>query len=568
MSVIIGIDLGTTNSAAAVVVKDRPRLIPVDGERLLPSCVGLSPDNRIIVGHEARNQVLVDPDRTILSIKRRMGTSDTVRLGSRTYTPQEISSFILRKLKVAAEDYLKTPVDKAVITVPANFGDAQRRATQEAGELAGLEVVRILNEPTAAALAFGVDSQTAQHVAVYDLGGGTFDVSIIEMQDGVLEVLSSVGNERLGGDDFDQILAQSLIEEVEREESVILRDQRVSVARLRRAAEEAKMRLSTEMYTTVREEFLPTSSGTVAHLEREISRHQFEEMVVELIAKTQESLEKALRGASITPERIRKTLLVGGSTRIPLVAQLVQSIMGKAPSREVHPDEAVALGAGIQAAIIEGKEVHAVLVDVVPHSLGIEVVHREMGVLLPDVMSFLIRKNAPVPCSMTEEYSTISDDQKWAEINVYQGEHPVASENQLLSTLQLKGLRGGRAGEPVILVTFDYDINGMVQIKAVDKTTGSQEQCTVKVSAPKLTESQRKRAQTEMPQIVAVSQPMDSARSVLGRAQRMVQTKQGPVAEKLRSAIQALEKAIAEQDSEFARTIEDEVVDLMYELEW
>jgi len=568
MSATIGIDLGTTNSAAAVLMKGIPRLIPVNGERLLPSAVGISPNGKLLVGKEARNQWKADPDRTILSVKRKMGSSQAIPLGPRQFLPQEISSFILKTLKAAAEDYLGQPVEKAVITVPASFGDAQRRATKEAGELAGLEVIRIINEPTAAALAFGVDEKGHEHLAVYDLGGGTFDISVMEMQQGVLEVLSSFGDHYLGGDDFDKALAEFLAEELERSEGHRIRSVRKTMARLIRSAEEAKIHLSSEVYTHMREEFLASESDLPVHLDRELSRDELLDLIEPKLTQTQEHLTHALQEAKLKPADLDRVLLVGGSTRIPMVSELIRHVMGKEPCREVNPDEAVALGAAIQAGIIDGEPIQAVLVDVAPYSLGIEVVHSDMGVMIPDVMSFLIKRNTPIPASMTEEFSTVMDNQRRVQINVYQGEHPVASENERMATFELKDVRPGKAGEPRILVQFDYDASGIVHIRAKDKDTGSQEECILQIAAPKLTAKQRAQVKKEMPNITARSRPMDSARSILKKARQLIQEKDAGETEKLRQAAEALEKALADSDEEFAKQLEDQIVDLLYEMEW
>jgi len=567
MSPFIGIDLGTTNSAVATLVKGIPRVIPVDGERLLPSVVGLTPQGALLVGREAKNQLLTHPETTVLSVKRKMGSEERIQLGSRQFAPQEISSFILRKLKLAAEDYLGQPVQRAVITVPASFGDAQRRATKEAGELAGLDVLRIVNEPTAAALSFGVHEDSHERLAVYDLGGGTFDISVMEMQQGVLEVLSSLGDHHLGGDDFDSIMARHLAEELERSENCQIRGVRKTMTRLIQASEQAKIRLSSEVYTRLREEFLTTASNSPVHLDKEISRDQLEDWIGTKLLQTQEHLIRSLREARLKPEQISRVLLVGGSSRIPMVSKLIEEAMGKPPCREVNPDEAVALGAAIQAGIIEGEPIQAVLVDVAPHSLGIEVVHSELGVMIPDVMSFLIHRNTPIPCSMMDEFSTMTDNQRWVQINVCQGEHPVASENELMATFQLKGVKPGKAGEPRILVRFDYDANGIVHIQAMDKDTGSEERCVVQISAPKLTPRQKEKVMAEMPQITAKSRPMQSAQSILEKAWRVIEDKDRASVQKLREAADALEKALEDGDEEFAKQLEDQVVDLLYEME-
>ncbi|MGH9753306.1 MAG: Hsp70 family protein, partial [Blastocatellia bacterium] len=437
MSRTVGIDLGTTNSLVAIVEEGRPRVLSRGEEGLVPSVVGLSDDGRIVVGQTALNQYVLAPERTVRSIKRKMGGDERVKLGDREYSPEEISAFILRHLKTLAEDVLGEAVDAAVITVPAYFNDAQRHATKRAGELAGLEVPRIINEPTAAALAYGVEKQLHQFLMVYDLGGGTFDVSIIEQQGDVLEVRASHGNVHLGGDDFDDRVLQSLIGRLSSEHRYDFKADRRAMARLVRASERAKIALSSAPYARAAEEFLAQYDGQIAHLDTELGRSQFEEMIDDLLRSTLDSIDRALSDARLKPQEINRALLVGGSTRIPRVSELIEERIGLPPSMEINPDEAVALGAAVQAAIVRGEPVNAMLIDVAPHSLGIAVAEIVFDQLIPGAFRPIIRRNTTIPTTRAELFHTISPRQDTVEIEVYQGESPVAKENTHLTSFKL-----------------------------------------------------------------------------------------------------------------------------------
>ncbi|MGH9853256.1 MAG: Hsp70 family protein, partial [Blastocatellia bacterium] len=437
MSRTVGIDLGTTNSLVAIVEQGRPSVLSRGEERLVPSVVGLSDDGRMVVGQTALNQYVLAPERTVRSIKRKMGGDERVKLGDREYSPEEISAFVLRHLKTLAEEVLGDAVDAAVITVPAYFNDAQRQATKRAGELAGLEVPRIINEPTAAALAYGIEKQLNQFLMVYDLGGGTFDVSIIEQQGDVLEVRASHGNVHLGGDDFDERVLQHLIAHLSGEHRYDFKADRRAMARLVRAAERAKIALSDAPYARAAEEFLAQYDGQIAHLNTELGQRQFEEMIDDLLRSTLSSIDRALSDARLKPQEINRALLVGGSTRIPRVSELIEEHIGLQPSMEIDPDEAVALGASVQAAIISGEPVNAMLIDVAPHSLGIAVAEIVFDHLVPGAFRPIIRRNTTIPTTKAELFHTISPRQDTVEVEVYQGESPVAKENTHLTSFKL-----------------------------------------------------------------------------------------------------------------------------------
>ncbi len=442
----IGIDLGTTFSLVASIEEGRPRVLADQGERLLPSVVGFSSQGELLVGAPARNQYVLEPEATVKSIKRKMGTEERVTLQGREFRPQEISAYILRELKQRAERALGEPVERAVITVPAYFTDAARQATRDAGEIAGFEAARIINEPTAAALAYGLDREDDQKVAVYDLGGGTFDVSIVELSQGVVEVRASHGNTQLGGDDFDQLLVDHLAEKFRAQHGIDLREDRRARARLTRAAEQAKIALSDAPYTRVTDEYIARKILVPLHLDVEVSRTEFENLIRPLVRSTLESVDRALQDAGLRPKELSKVLLVGGSTRIPLVRQMLAAHLGSEPSAEVHPDEAVALGAAIQAAIIDGEPIEAILVDVAPHSLGIETVHLVLDHLLPDRFALLIPRNSTVPCSKADSFYTLTPEQDAVRIRVHQGDEPVNLTQPASRRVPVRGHFAGPTG--------------------------------------------------------------------------------------------------------------------------
>ncbi|MCU0491485.1 MAG: Hsp70 family protein [Chloroflexaceae bacterium] len=484
MNTIIGIDLGTTFSAVGLVRNGVPQLLTHHDERIMPSVVGFTPQGMLLVGTPARNQYALNPDRTIRSIKRNMGQHAPTTIGNRTYSPQQISALILRELKRRAEAQLGEPVTRAVITVPAYFSDAARQATREAGEIAGFTVERIINEPTAAALAYGLDrGNERQLVAVYDLGGGTFDVSIIELDSGVVEVRASHGNTQLGGDDFDQRLVNILAQHMVREHSVDPRSDRRANARLTRAAEAAKISLSSQPVVRVREEYLLTVDGKPLHLDIEITREQFESLIRDLLEGTMHAFDAAMRDAGLETRQLDRIVLVGGSTRMPCVRQMLQQHTGLEPETVINPDEAVALGAAVQAAIIAGQPLDAILVDVAPHALGIEIATWEMGDLVADRYNVIIPRNTTIPTSRSEMYHALHPEQDAIEIKIYQGERPIASENTLLGEFVIDDISAETPGQPAkVLVQFDFDINGMLHVSAVDRGSGKQARISVKAA--------------------------------------------------------------------------------------
>ncbi len=479
--VIVGIDLGTTNSEIAVVEDGVPRVLVDDGDPILPSMVGLADDGRLLVGQAARNQWVLAPDRTVKSIKRKMGEDVKVQLGTESFTPQEISAMILRALKTRAERELGSSISKAVVTVPAYFNDSQRQATREAGQLAGLDVVRIINEPTAAALTYNPDQSKSERILVYDLGGGTFDVSIVHTEAGVVEVLASHGDTHLGGDDFDELLLNEVAGEFLQMFAVDLREDRVSKARLLRAVEGAKKRLSDHAFARIEEEFIAEKDGVPLHLTTELERHDFEGLIHPLLDRTMECVQRALDDAKLTAAQIDRVVLVGGSTRTPLIGQLLESRLGQAAHREINPDLCVALGAAVQGAIIAGQNVGAVLVDITPHSLGIKCLeYTDPYAFRPNEHKFasILKRNTPLPASRSEVFCTVGDNQPSVEINVYQGEAPDVRRNHSVGKFLIEGLARVPAGNQIV-VQLDMTLDGILKVSAREKATGLVKQITI-----------------------------------------------------------------------------------------
>ncbi|MDY4961973.1 MAG: molecular chaperone DnaK [Oscillospiraceae bacterium] len=472
MSKIIGIDLGTTNSCVSVMEGGEATVIPnAEGHRTTPSVVAFSKTGERMVGQVAKRQAVTNPDRTISSIKREMGSDYKVEIDGKKYTPQEISAMILQKLKADAEAYLGEPVTEAVITVPAYFTDAQRQATKDAGKIAGLDVKRIINEPTAAALAYGLDKETDQKIMVYDLGGGTFDVSVLEIGDGVIEVLATAGNNRLGGDDFDQCITNYLVEEFKKSDGIDLSGDRVAMQRLKEAAEKAKIELSGVMTTNINLPYITADATGPKHLDVTLTRAKFNELTAHLVEKTAGPVRQAMSDAGITASDLTKVLLVGGSSRVPAVQEMVKKLTGKEGFKGINPDECVADGAAIQGGVLGGDVAGVVLLDVTPLSLGIET--------LGGVCTKLIERNTTIPTKKSQVFSTAADNQTSVEVNVLQGEREMAAYNKSLGRFQLDGIAPARRGVPQIEVTFDIDANGIVNVSAKDLGTGKEQHITI-----------------------------------------------------------------------------------------
>lgn len=584
--IIVGIDLGTTNSEVAIVRGGRVEVIPVaPGVRILPSLVGVADDGSLLVGEAARNQYALHPERSVRSIKRRMGEYTAVQMAGKDYSPQEISAMILRRLRDIAEAHIGEPVGKAVITVPAYFSDAQRQATREAGEIAGLEVVRIINEPTAAALAYESCHSGARKALVYDLGGGTFDVSVVNLESDVVEVLASHGNNHLGGDDFDQKLITFAIDHLKAQHDIDIRPHAQAMARLQHAAEAAKITLSDEPYATLAEEYLFEKDGVPIHLSVEISRDDYEEMIEPYVAETLEAVHVALSGAGLTVADINEILLVGGATRTPLVQRRLESELGMQPRAEVDPDLCVAMGAAIQAAVIAGGQAPTVLVDVTPYTFGTSALEYFNGDMYPYCYVPLIRKNTPIPVSKSEGFCTVFNGQRQVDINVYQGEDPDALNNIQIGRFTIEGLRDAPAGNPLI-TTFSLDHNGILQVTSREKNTGLVHSITIdnaisRFTGDKLGEARHRidalfrdqEGEEGRPGASVGAAPVDDSRrlrveagALIEKAERLLASAGTEDAEDLVNGIEAVKDQLGGPDASL-KTAMDALADLLYYLD-
>ncbi len=549
MAKTIGIDLGTTNSVVAVMEGGKPTVIAnAEGSRTTPSIVGFSKSGERLVGQLAKRQAILNPDRTIISIKRHMGEDFKKNIDGKDYTPQEISAMILRKLADDASNYLGEKVTSAVITVPAYFNDAQRQATKDAGKIAGLDVLRIVNEPTAAALAYGLEKEKSEKVLVFDLGGGTFDVSILEIGDGVHEVLSTSGDTHLGGDDFDQKIMDWLCEEFKKQEGIDLKSDKQAMQRLKEAAEKAKCELSSVVETNINLPFITADANGPKHLDLSLTRAKFEELSHDLLERCKTPVETAIKDAGISKDSIDEVVLVGGSTRIPAVQALVKEYTGKEPNQSVNPDEVVAVGAAVQAGVLAGEVKDIVLLDVTPLTLGIET--------LGGVMTPLVQRNTTIPVSKSQVFSTADDNQTAVDIHVLQGERPMARDNKSLGMFRLDGIPPAMKGMPQIEVTFDIDANGIVNVTAKDKATNKEQKITI-TNSSNLSESdidkmvkEAEANATEDKKKKEEAETRNNAQSMISAADRIVKDFEGKISDsdksKLSEQKEALKKALDE----------------------
>ena len=569
MSKVIGIDLGTTNSCVAVMEGGEAVVIPnAEGNRTTPSVVAFSKTGERMVGQVAKRQAITNPDRTISSIKREMGSDHRVSIDGKAYTPQEISAMILQKLKSDAEAYLGSPVTEAVITVPAYFTDAQRQATKDAGKIAGLDVKRIINEPTAAALAYGVDKEQAQKIMVYDLGGGTFDVSILEIDDGVIEVLATAGNNRLGGDDFDQCIMKYLVSEFKRTEGIDLSGDKVAMQRLKEAAEKAKIELSGVTTSNINLPYITADATGPKHLDVTLTRAKFNELTGHLVDATMGPVRQAMSDAGLKPSDLSKVLMVGGSSRIPAVVEAVKNFTGSEPFKGINPDECVAMGAALQAGVLTGDVKGLLLLDVTPLSLGIET----MG----GVCTRLIERNTTIPVNKSQIFSTAADNQTSVEVNVLQGEREMAAANKSLGRFHLDGIAPARRGVPQIEVTFDIDANGIVNVSAKDLGTGTEQHITI-TSSSNMSKDDIEKAVKEAEQYAAEDAKVKEKVEVRNQADQMVYQSEKtlsevgdklPESEKapIQAGIDKLKETLKGEDTDAIKAATEELTQLFYKM--
>ncbi len=541
MGKIIGIDLGTTNSCVSVMEGGEAVVIPnAEGNRTTPSVVAFSKNGERLVGQIAKRQAVTNPDNTVISIKRKMGSSEKIKIEGDEFSPQEISAMILQKLKADAENYLGTTVTQAVITVPAYFSDSQRQATKDAGRIAGLEVLRIINEPTAAALAYGMDKETDQKILIYDLGGGTFDVSILDIGDGVFEVLATNGNTHLGGDDFDDAIIEFLVAEFKKSDGIDLSKDKMAMQRLKEAAEKAKIELSGMQQTQINLPFITADSSGPKHLDISLTRAKFEELINKFVEQTRGPVEQAMKDAGVTADDIHKVLLVGGSTRVPCVQEMVKRITGKDADKGVNPDECVAMGAAIQGGVLAGDVKDLVLLDVTPLSLGIET--------YGGVFTKLIERNTTIPTKKSQVFSTAGDGQTSVEVHVLQGEREMAAYNKTLGRFQLTGIPPAPRGVPQIEVTFDIDANGIVHVSAKDQATGNEQKVSITAST-NLSEDDINEAIKDAEAHAAEDQKRKKEVELKNEAESIVYTSQNTL-EQLGDKISAEEKSRVEAEIE------------------
>lgn len=564
MSRIVGIDLGTSTSEVAVIKDGKPFLIPnTEGCTITPSIVYMDAEGGIKVGHKAVSYAVLEPENTAIEVKRQMGSHNAVKLGQKYLKPQEISAYILKYLKQCAEQYLGESVEEAVITVPAYFTNEQRVATREAGELAGFKVERIINEPTAAALAYGLNHmEDKKFVLVYDLGGGTLDVTVLEMFEGILDVKASSGNNSLGGKDFDEALMNRLSEDFKKDYGIDLRRDRKALARLKEAAVKTKIDLSSRDSAIIDLPFLSSKDGKPSGIHRTVTRKGFEKLIGGMVASTTSAIDKALSDAGLTPSDIDTVLLVGGSTRIPLVKKVLRDKFGREPLYEIDPDEAVALGAAVQAAIKSGElsgENDIIIADVCPYTLGIECVKEIFDIKMPGLFDALIKRNTTIPVSVKKMYETYADDQKEAEICVYQGEKELAAENNLIGSFTIGGIPPAAAGEEKLEVEFSYDINGILGVKAIIASTGENAGISIDTGEIRVEEID---VETEWKKSIYAKR----VRTIIKKAEKIVNSQTvGPdIKEMYEDVLYELKYALAKNDEVFVRRYEDELTDLMY----